>query len=171
MAVDEIDAAGGILGRRIELLKEDPVSPQTASTKAERMIERDRVACIVGAISSASALTIAQVTARTGTMLVTSGANPDARRGSDCNRSMFHVESQNSMSVKTCGRALLQQGLVRGKTWFSLNADCAFGHDLLRVAKRFMEQNGGRFAADKLVPTSPTSRHCCSRSAPHDPTS
>jgi branched-chain amino acid transport system substrate-binding protein len=66
---------------------------------------------------------------------------------------MFHVESQNSMYVKTCGRSLQQQGLVNGKKWFSLTADYAFGHDLLRVAKRFMQANGGQFAADKLVPT------------------
>src|SRR5258705_434526 len=32
----------------------------------------------------------------------------------------------------------------------------AFGHDLLRVAKKFMEGNGGQFAADKLVPTDAT---------------
>ena len=43
--------------------------------------------------------------------------------------------------------------MVKGKKWYSLTADYAFGHDLLRVAKRFMEQNGGQFAADELVPT------------------
>src|SRR5436305_1361729 len=32
----------------------------------------------------------------------------------------------------------------------------AFGHDLLRVAKKFMAANGGDFAADKLVPTDVT---------------
>jgi branched-chain amino acid transport system substrate-binding protein len=153
LAVEEINASGGVMGRRIEILKEDSVNPQTASTKAERMIERDRVTCLVGEISSASALTIAQVTARTGTLFVNTGANSDALRGSNCNRSMFHVESQNSMYVKTAGRSLMAQGLVQGKKWFSLTADYAFGHDLLRVAKRFMEQNGGQFASDKLVPT------------------
>ena len=60
------------------------------------------------------------------------------------------------MYVKSCGRSLLAQGLVKGKKWFSLTADYAFGHDLLRVAKRFMEANGGQFAADKLVPTDAT---------------
>jgi branched-chain amino acid transport system substrate-binding protein len=69
---------------------------------------------------------------------------------------MFHIESQNSMYVKTCGRSLLQDGMVKGRKWFSLTADYAFGHDLLRVAKRFMEANGGQFAADKLVPTDAT---------------
>jgi branched-chain amino acid transport system substrate-binding protein len=153
LAVDEINAAGGVLGRRIEALKEDSVNPQTASTKAERMIERDRVACIVGEISSASCLTIAQVAQRTRNLFINTGGNSDALRGGNCNRYMFHVESQNSMYVKTVGRALLAQNMVKGKRWYSLTADYAFGHDLLKVAKRFMEQNGGQFAADELVPT------------------
>ncbi|MFM9976183.1 MAG: ABC transporter substrate-binding protein [Beijerinckiaceae bacterium] len=156
MAVEEINAAGGLMGRKLEILKEDSVNPQTASTKAERMIERDKVTCIVGEISSASCLAIAQVAQRTRNLFVNTGGNSDALRGSNCNKFMFHVESQNSMYVKTCGRSLMAQGLVKGKRWFSLTADYAFGHDLLKVAKRFMESNGGQFAADKLIPTDAT---------------
>ncbi len=153
LAVEEINAAGGVLGRRLEILKEDSVNPQTASTKAERMVERDKVAAIIGEISSAACLTIAQVAQRTRTLYINTGGNSDALRGSNCNKYMFHVESQNSMYVKTCGRSLMAQGLVQGKKWFSLTADYAFGHDLLKVAKRFMEGAGGQFVADKLVPT------------------
>ncbi|MBL8348052.1 MAG: ABC transporter substrate-binding protein [Rubrivivax sp.] len=156
MAVAEINAAGGVMGRKIELLKEDSVNPQTASTKAERMIERDKVAFIIGEISSASALTISQVSERTKTLFINTGANSDELRGKGCKKYMFHIESQNSMYVKTCGRSLMAQGLVKGKKWFSLTADYAFGHDLLKVAKRFMSGNGGDFAADKLVPTDAT---------------
>jgi branched-chain amino acid transport system substrate-binding protein len=156
MAVAEINAAGGVNGRKIELLKEDSVNPQTASTKAERMVERDKVACIIGEISSASGLTISQVAERTKTLFINTGCNSDELRGKGCKRYMFHIESQNSMYVKTCGRALLAQGLVKGKKWYSLTADYAFGHDLLRVAKKFMAGNGGEFAADKLVPTDVT---------------
>jgi len=156
LAVDEINAAGGIMGRKLDVLKEDSVNPQTASTKAERMIERDKVAAIVGEISSASCLTIAQVAQRTKNLFVNTGGNSDALRGSNCNRYMFHVESQNSMYVKTMGRQLLAENVVRGKRWYSLTADYAFGHDLLKVARRFMEQNGGQFAADELVPTDAT---------------
>jgi branched-chain amino acid transport system substrate-binding protein len=156
MAVDEINASGGVNGRKIEALKEDSVNPQTASTKAERMIERDKVACIIGEISSASGLAISQVADRTKTLFINTGCNSDELRGKGCKRYMFHIESQNSMYVKTAGRSLMTQGLVKGKKWFSLTADYAFGHDLLRVAKRFMEANGGNFAADKLVPTDAT---------------
>lgn len=156
LAVEEINAAGGVMGRKIELLKEDSVNPQTASTKAERMVERDKVACIVGEISSASCLTIAQVAQRTKTLFFNTGGNSDALRSTDCKRYMFHVESQNSMYVKSVGRSFLQSGMVKGKKWYSLTADYAFGHDLLKVAKRFMEGNGGQFAGDDLVPTDAT---------------
>jgi len=153
LAVEEINAGGGVMGRKIELVKEDSVNPQTASTKAERLIERDKVLCIVGEISSASCLAIAQVAQRTKNLFINTGGNSDALRGSNCNRYMFHVESQNSMYVKTVGRALMAKNMVKGKKWYSLTADYAFGHDLLKVAKRFMEANGGQFAADELVPT------------------
>ena len=156
LATEEINAAGGIMGRKLEVLKEDSVNPQTASTKAERMIERDKVAAIVGEISSASCLTIAQVADRTKTLFINTGGNSDALRGKDCKKFMFHIESQNSMYVKTAGRALLQQGLITDKKIYSLTADYAFGHDLTAVAKRFFAQNKGNLLADELVPTDAT---------------
>src|SRR5258708_11970195 len=54
LAVEEINAAGGMAGRKVEVLKEDSVNPQTAPTKAGRMIERDQIRCIIGEDSSAS---------------------------------------------------------------------------------------------------------------------
>ncbi|WP_298965580.1 ABC transporter substrate-binding protein [uncultured Methylobacterium sp.] len=156
LATEEINAAGGINGRKVELLTEDSVNPQTASSKAERYIERDKVSAIVGEISSASALAIGQVATRGKTVFLNTGANSDALRGQDCKRFMFHVEGANSMYVKAVGRSLVEKGLVKGKRWYSLTADYAFGHDLLKVAKVFMQGQGGTFAADELVPTDAT---------------
>ncbi len=153
LAVDEINESGGVMDRPVELIMEDSVNPQTASTKAQRLTERDGVACIVGEISSASGLAIAEVAGRNRTIFINTGCNSDALRGSSCNRYMFHIEAANSMYVKSAGRALLRDGLVKDKRWFSLTADYAFGHDLLKVAKRFMSQHGGEFAADELVAT------------------
>jgi len=153
LAVEEINAAGGITGRKIELIAEDSVNPQTASTKAERLIERDKVVAIIGEISSASGLAIAQVAQRNRILFFNTGCNSDELRGKACNRYMFHTEAANSMYVAAEGQALLRDGMVKGKKWYSLTADYAFGHDLLKVAKRFMAANGGEFAADELVPT------------------
>jgi len=156
LAVEEINADGGVMGRKIELIAEDSVNPQTASTKAERLIERDKVSAIIGEISSASGLAIAQVAQRNRTLFFNTGCNSDDLRGKSCNRYMFHTEAANTMYVNACGQALLRDGMVKGKKWYSLTADYAFGHDLLKVAKRFMTAHGGEFAADELVATDTT---------------
>ncbi len=153
LAVEEINAAGGINGRKVELLTEDSVNPQTASAKAERMVQRDKVACLIGEINSASALAISQVAQREKTLFINTGANSDALRGSDCKRFMFHVESQNTMMVRAAGRALLDKGLIKDKKIYTLTADYAFGHDLLKQAKKFFAANGGTITGEDLIPT------------------
>ena len=153
LAADEVNAAGGINGRKLEMLFEDSVNPQTASAKAERYIQRDRVTCIVGEINSASALAIGQVVQRERALFINTGANSDALRGSDCRKTMFHIEGQNSMYVKAVGRALMEKGLIKGKKTYALTADYAFGHDLLKVARKFITENGGNIANEDLIPT------------------
>jgi branched-chain amino acid transport system substrate-binding protein len=106
LAAEEINAAGGVLGRKIELVMEDSVNPQTGSAKAERLIERDKVAMIIGEISSATALAIGQVANRTKTVFINTGANSDALRGASCNPYMFHIEAANSMMVTAVGTYL-----------------------------------------------------------------
>ncbi len=156
LAAEEINAAGGVLGRKIELVIEDSVNPQTASAKAERLIERDKVAMIIGEISSASALAIGQVANRTKTVFINTGANSDALRGASCNPFMFHIEAANSMMVTAVGTYLKTENMIEGKKWYSLTADYAFGHDLFRVAKKFVTENGGEFIGEELVPTDAT---------------
>jgi len=156
LAAEEINAGGGVLGRKIELVIEDSVNPQTASAKAERLIERDKVAMIIGEISSASALAIGQVANRTKTVFINTGANSDALRGESCNPFMFHIEAANSMMVRSVGTYLKNENMIKGKKWYSLTADYAFGHDLFRVAKKFVSENGGEFIGEELVPTDTT---------------
>ncbi len=156
LSAEEINAAGGVLGRPVELVIEDSVNPQTASAKAERLIERDQVAMIIGEISSASALAIGQVANRTKTVFINTGANSDALRGASCNPFMFHIEAANSMMVLAVGNYLKSENMIKGKKWYSLTADYAFGHDLFRVAKKFVTENGGEFVGEELVPTDAT---------------
>jgi branched-chain amino acid transport system substrate-binding protein len=155
-AVDEINKAGGITGRQVELLTEDSVNPATAASKAQRMFERDGVMCLLGEINSASGLAISQVAMRNQKIFINTGGNSDELRGKSCNKFMFHVECANSMYVNTLGRALLQQGMVKGKSWYFLTADYAFGHDLTRVASRFLAAQGGKIAGEDKVPTDAT---------------
>jgi branched-chain amino acid transport system substrate-binding protein len=156
LAVEEVNSAGGVMGRQLELISEDSVNPSTASTKAQRLFERDNVAVLIGEISSASGLAIAQVAGRNQRIFVNTGCNSDELRGKSCNKYMYHIEGANTTYVKACGQALLRDGKIKGKKLFGLTADYAFGHDLLRAAKVFVNANGGSFVQDELVATDAT---------------
>ncbi len=156
MAVEEVNAAGGANGRQIELISEDSVNPQVAASKAQRMIERDGVALLMGEISSASALTISQVAARNHKIFMSTGARSDTLRGKDCNRYTFHVDIPVTVMVNAAGQALLRDGMVKGKRIYSLTADYLFGHDLAKAAKKFYDANGATQIGDELVATDVT---------------
>jgi branched-chain amino acid transport system substrate-binding protein len=153
LAVEEINAAGGVLGRRIELIAEDSVNPATAVNKAQKLIERDKVVVLVGEVSSASAGAIAEQALKYRTPYFNTGANSDALRGQNCNRYMFHVEGSNTMYTKTIGTWQKEHNLIKGAKWYFLTADYAFGHDLYRVSSRFLQENGGIVLANDMVPT------------------
>lgn len=153
LAVEEANAAGGVLGRKIELIAEDSVNPATAVNKAQKLIERDKVTCLIGEVSSASALAIAGQAARARLPFFNTGSNSDALRGQNCNRYLFHIEGSNTMYTKTIGTWQKQKNLIKGARWYFLTADYAFGHDLYRVSSRFLTENGGIVLANDMVPT------------------
>jgi branched-chain amino acid transport system substrate-binding protein len=156
LAAEELNQSGGILGRPIDLISEDSVNPATASTKAQRMIEQDGAVVLLGEISSASSLTIMQVAQRNKKVFFSTGARSDALRGKDCNRYAFHCDIPNTVMVNAVGTALKQQGMVKGKRFFTLTADYIFGHDLLSAAKIFFAANDANLIGDELIATDVT---------------
>ncbi len=156
MAAEEINHAGGIMGRQIDLMSEDSVNPATAATKAQRMLERDGAVVLMGEINSASAKTIMQVAARNKRLFMSTGARSDVLRGKDCNRFTFHVDIPVTVMVNAEGQALLRDGMVKGKRIYSLTADYLFGHDLAKAANNFFAANGGTKIGDELIATDVT---------------
>lgn len=155
-AADEINAAGGVMGRKIQLISEDSVNPEIASNKAQRMIEQDGVAVLLGEINSASALGIMQVALRNKKLFFSTGARSDALRGKNCNRYSFHCDIPNTVMVNAVGTALLGRNMVKGKKFFTLTADYIFGHDLLKAAKTFFAAHDANLVGDELIATDVT---------------
>jgi branched-chain amino acid transport system substrate-binding protein len=156
MAEEEINAAGGVMGRQIDVMSEDSVNPATAATKAQRMLEQDGASMLIGEVNSASALTIMQVAARNKRLFIQTGARSDALRGKNCNRYTFHTDIPNTVMVNAVGKALVRDNMVKDKKFFSLTADYIFGHDLLAAAKRFFAANQGNLIGDELIATDVT---------------
>jgi len=65
LAVDEINAAGGINGKKIELVTEDTQSQtQPSINAAEKLIGKDKVVCLLGEVASSRSLAAADVAQR-----------------------------------------------------------------------------------------------------------
>src|SRR3974390_2657449 len=157
MAQEEINASGGVLGRQLDILSEDSVNPNTAATKAQRMLEQDGVAFLMGEINSASAVTIMGVAARNKRFYLQIGARSDALRdGKSCNRYTFHVDIPSHVMVYAVGKALVRDNMMKGKKFYTLTADYLFGHDLAGAARTFFKENGGEVIGDELVATDVT---------------
>jgi branched-chain amino acid transport system substrate-binding protein len=156
MAEEEINAAGGVMGRKLAITSEDSVNPATAATKAQRMLDQEGVAFLMGEINSASALTIMQVAERNKRLFMQIGARSDALRGKNCNKFTFHVDIPSTAMVNAVGKALVRDNMMKDKKFYTLTADYIFGHDLARAAKSFFDANGGKLIGDELVATDVT---------------
>jgi branched-chain amino acid transport system substrate-binding protein len=156
MAEEEINKSGGVMGRQLDITSEDSVNPATAATKAQRMLDQDGVAVLMGEINSASALTIMQVADRNKRLFMQIGARSDALRGKNCNKYTFHVDIPSTVMVNAVGKALVRDKMMKDKKFYTLTADYIFGHDLARAAKSFFDANGGKLIGDELVATDVT---------------
>ncbi|MEO7597550.1 MAG: ABC transporter substrate-binding protein [Opitutus sp.] len=72
LAIDELNAAGGVLGRPIELIVEDNRSqPGESATAVKKLISRDHVVALIGECSSGRTLEAAPVAQAAGIPLIT----------------------------------------------------------------------------------------------------
>jgi branched-chain amino acid transport system substrate-binding protein len=85
LAVDEVNAAGGVLGRPLELVVEDNRSlPGESATAAKKLISRDQVVALIGECSSTRTLEAAPVAQQAGIPLITpASTNPKVTQAGD----------------------------------------------------------------------------------------
>lgn len=84
LAADEVNAAGGVGGRKIELVVEDDRSDSSEAAEiAQRFVERGEVRAVVGDIVSSHSLAAAVVFQHAGLPMVTSATNPLVTRAGD----------------------------------------------------------------------------------------
>ena len=151
LAAEEINAAGGVLGRPIETIVDDETNPGVAVQKATKMIQQDKVDFLLGTVSSAVCLAVMEVAERYQKVFINTGSNSDEIRGRKCNYYTFCTEASNTQYVKAIGRYLVKSKSY--KTFYILTSDYAFGHDLTRVTRRLLNELGVKEIGHDLIPT------------------
>lgn len=155
MAADEINAKGGILGKKVELLFEDSTSGDAgvAVQKARKLIDRDQVNFIIGNINSALAQAIANVANEKSVFHVVPGGHTDSVTGKNCHWNTFRVCNTTQTEANAVASALIEQA---GKKWYYLTPDYAFGHTLQAGLEAAAAKLGGTKVGGDLTPLGTT---------------
>jgi branched-chain amino acid transport system substrate-binding protein len=155
LALEHINAKGGILGRKAELLVEDSTSGDagTAVQKARKLIDRDKVDFLVGNINSALAQAIANVAYEKKVFHVVPGGHTDSVTGSNCHWNVFRICNTTQMEASAVAGSLIKNA---GKKWYYLTPDYAFGHTLQAGLEKAAAKLGGTKVGGDLTPLGTT---------------
>jgi urea transport system substrate-binding protein len=147
LAVEEINAKGGILGRKVELVVADDGSGAAGAQKAfDSLIFDKKVNALISMETSA---------ARNGGLpIVTRGKIPfiytSFYEGHSCNRDMYVDAWVPDQQVAPIVDYFMKQ--YKAKTFFLIGSDYAFGRGMLDFTKNYIEKHGGKVVGNEYLP-------------------
>jgi len=145
---EQINKAGGILGRQVELLVEDSANDTgTGVQKAHKLIERDNVDVIMGDVNSGIAYAIMGVTSAKGIFHIVPGGHTDPITGTDCKWNTYRTCNTTAMDASAITGELVKRF---GKRWFFITPDYAYGHTLQENFVKNLKAMGGEYDGDML---------------------
>ncbi len=128
LAVDEANAQGGVLGKKIEVLtRDDNFKPDIGLTMAKELVLKEEVDALVGTINSAVALAISDLAGKEKIPFFathTKSAAVTAERG---HRYVFHMTDNSDMAGRVAGTVLAKKSFV--KYWIA-GDDYEYGHNI-----------------------------------------
>ena len=145
MAMDEINAAGGIDGRRLELVVEDSkCSAQDAISAYNKLTDVDGVKIILGTSCSGAMLGVAPLAEADGVVLFSGlASNPDIADAGDY---IFRTQiSDIEVGIRT-GNVLWADGI---RTLATITEGTDYAEGVRRTSVAQFEQNGGRVIAEE----------------------
>ncbi|PYN91901.1 MAG: hypothetical protein DMD89_29410 [Candidatus Rokuibacteriota bacterium] len=153
LAVEEINAKGGVLGHRIEILSEDDESrPAPAARKAEKLILQDGVKLLIGAVSSSATMAVMDVTRKYKTIQWNSVACAEFMRTTKFHKYYFSNQPDARMQARGVATYILEKV---GTKAYVLYTDYAMGQVGVSDGRQFkmaFEKAGGQVVGAAGVP-------------------
>jgi ABC-type branched-subunit amino acid transport system substrate-binding protein len=151
LATKEINAAGGIMGRKVELLFEDEeANPAVATQKAEKLFQVAKVDFLTGTVNSGSTLAVGQVAERNNRLIATTVSFSDSITGDKCSPNVFRVNAKAGQQS-----AALAEWLAREKPnakVFYLGPDYEMGRSTVAAFKSAAEKKGAKTTGEVFAP-------------------
>lgn len=149
LAVKEFNDAGGLNGRKAELLvRDDKLNPGEAATRTLELIEKDGANFIVGGLSAATQLSINNVTKQRKVIYVSISQSDVINEPADASPYTFHEALNPHMTTQAVGRYVFKKGM---KVAF-LTADYAYGQEMTRGFTRVAKEVGAEVLGEVKHP-------------------
>lgn len=146
LAINEINAAGGVLGKKIVAVQEDGASePQIFAEKARKLIQNDKVATIFGCWTSASRKAVKPVVEDTGALLW----YPVQYEGMEMSPNIMYMgAAPNQQAVPAVDFCVEKFG----KKIFLVGSDYVFPRTANKIIKAQLSYLGGTCAGEEYTP-------------------
>ena len=128
MAVEEINAAGGINGMMLKTFARDSkLNPSAAAAAAKELITKDGVDVLIGGLSSAVGLAISEVAKQEGVVYIATIPKTIQMTTTKLHKHVFRTASHTDFEGDAIAQLVKQLG---GKQVCDIQLDYAYGHDL-----------------------------------------
>ena len=147
LAIEEINKAGGVLGKQIEAIVEDGNSDwPTFAEKAKKLIDQDQVAVVFGCWTSASRKAVKPVFESKDHMLW----YPVQYEGQECSKNIFYTGAAPNQQIEPSVDWLLEN--YKDQPFFLVGSDYVFPRTANTIIKAQLEAKGGKVVGEEYIP-------------------
>ncbi|MGH7813692.1 MAG: urea ABC transporter substrate-binding protein [Candidatus Binataceae bacterium] len=146
LAIDQINAAGGVNGKQIDAIVEDGASePATFAQKAQKLIQQDKVVTVFGGWTSASRKAMLPVFERFHGLLW----YPVQFEGNECSPDIMYSGAQPNQQILPALDWAKEKGY---KKYFLLGSDYVFPRTANLILKKHIVHDGLTVVDEEYVP-------------------
>jgi urea transport system substrate-binding protein len=146
MAIDEINAKGGVLGKKLVPVVEDGASDwPTFAEKARKLLSEDKVATVFGGWTSASRKAMLPVFEELNGLLW----YPVQYEGLEQSPNIFYTGATTNQQIVPAVSWLLEN---RGKKFYLLGSDYVFPRTANKIIKEQLKAEGGGLVGEEYTP-------------------
>lgn len=146
LAIEEINASGGINGSNIKAIQEDYASePSGAATKAKKLLQQDKVAAIVGGYTSASRQAMLPIVEQYKGVLV----YPTFYEGEEYSKNIIYTGQTPNQQLQEFIPWLMNNV---GKKVYFIGSDYVYPVETNKQVKELLKTSGGEVVGEQYVP-------------------
>jgi urea transport system substrate-binding protein len=136
LAIDQINAMGGILGRKIEVVQEDGASDwPTFAEKAKKLLVKDKVASVMGCWTSASRKAALPVFEKENGLLF----YPTFYEGLEQSKNVFYTGQEATQQILAGLDWIAKE--KKAKTYYLIGSDYIWPRTSMKIARKHIEQH------------------------------